>query len=251
MAPVDEGSEEPTGSPPSARRAGSRVLVPLVVAGSAVVVVGTALGGLPRVTPLQLSGPFGLPRSPAPAASQPPAEPPPAQPASSSDPLLPTVLTVLAIVVAVAAAVVLIRLLVRVIRARRRTGLRGVRGVDVESAQPVADAPAVLRGIAAALVAFDGDRAPGDAVVQAWLGLQQAAEDGGFARSAAETPTEFTGRVLSRTGTDRVALGALLRLYLRARFGDGAITGTDAADARDALRALESSWQRVAAVDRG
>ena len=144
-------------------------------------------------------------------------------------------------------AALLIRLLVSAIRGRRRRRI-GAEGLHAEGAgtgPEVADAPAVLRGIAAALVALDEHREPSDAVVQAWLGLQQAAEDAGFARSAAETPTEFTGRVLSRTGADRVALRRLLRLYLRARFGDGAITAVDATDAGDALRALEASWQRT------
>ena len=48
--------------------------------------------------------------------------------------------------------------------------------------------------------------------------------------------------MLTRTGADRAALRTLLRLYLRARFGDGAITAADATTARDALRALEASW---------
>lgn len=163
---------------------------------------------------------------------------------------LQTVLLVLAVVVALVVAALLIRLLVSAMRERRRNRPRRLRAAGAAAEPEVADAPAVLRGIAAALVAFDEHREPSDAVVQAWLGLQQAAEDAGFARSKAETPTEFTGRVLSRTGADRAPLRRLLRLYLRARFGDGAITADDAIAARDALRALEASWEREPAVSR-
>lgn len=223
------------------------MLVPLVVAGAAVVVLSTAVGGRPRTT-----SPFGggAPRA---AQSGPPeidAVPTARPTAGAIDPgvsdTVQTVLLVLTLLVALAVAALLIRLLVAAIRDRRRRPARQrLRGIDAESAPDAADAPAVLRGIAAALIAFDEDREPGDAVVRAWLGLQKAAEDAGFARSPAETPTEFTGRVLSRTGADRAALRTLLRLYLRARFGDGAITAAEAVAARDALRVLEASWERV------
>jgi hypothetical protein len=237
-------------SAPVGRRPGGRLLPPLVVAGAAVVVLSTAAEGRVHVTPIL---PAGTPKpaeqapGPLPTAASPP---PPAAPLdAAADSVVQTVLLVLACIVALVVAAVLIRLLVSAIRNRTRcTGPKRLRGAGAGVEPEVADAPAVLRGIAAALVAIDEHREPSDAVVQAWLGLQQAAEDAGFARSAAETPTEFTGRVLTRTGADRAALGTLLRLYLRARFGDGAITPADIADARDALRALEASWERGTVV---
>ncbi len=224
--------------------------MPLVVAGAAVVVLSTAAEGRAHVTPFGIGAPKAMQEEPGPAPSAAAAQPPadPLGPTVST--AVPTILTVLIAIVALAVAALLIRLLVAAIR-NRRTRPEGLQADGAGSEAAIADAPAVLRGIAAALVAFDGDREPGDAVVQAWLGLQQAAEDAGFARSAAETPTEFTGRVLSRTGADRVALRTLLRLYLRARFGDDPITTADATDAREALRALEVSWERVPVADRG
>ena len=231
--------------------------MPLVVAGAAVVVLSTAAEGRAHVTPFGARGtgaPIGL--SPAPVPPSVPAQPPPNPLDVTANSVIQTILLVLGCIVALAVAALLIRLLVSAIRSRRRrTGTRGLHAVDAGADPVAADAPAVLRGIAAALVAFDEHREPSDAVVQAWLGLQQAAEDAGFARAAAETPTEFTGRVLSRTGADRGPVRRLLRLYLRARFGDGAITAADATDARQALRALEASWQRplmsTGAVSRG
>ncbi len=236
------------GEPTSRRRVGGRLLAPLVVAAAAVVVLSTAAGGRPTFT-----SPFGSGRADGPTYSPPPPPTALATP-QAGNPLVPsassvvqTVLLVLVCVVALAVAALLIRLLVSAIRDRRRTRLKGPHGLEAGAEPVVADAPTVLRGIAAALEALDERREPGDAVVRAWLGLQQAAEDAGFARSPSETPTEFTGRVLSRTGADRAALRTLLRLYLRARFADGAISPADADAAREALHALAASWERVTA----
>jgi hypothetical protein len=240
----DEELERPDGAASArrVRRVRRRLLLPLVVAGAAVVVLSTALEGPAHVTPLGFGFAGSMPLAPRMARPAPPRPPSgPVDPAVSA--AIGTILLVLASVVAAVVLVVLIRLLVLAIRRRRRrAGVAGL--VTADAGAQGADAPAVRRGIAAALVAFEERGEPGDAVVRAWLGLQQAAEDAGFARSPAETPTEFTGRVLSRTGADRAALRTLLRLYLRARFGDGAITAADAAGARESLRALEASWGR-------
>jgi hypothetical protein len=237
------------GEPPSRGRVGGRLLVPLVVAAAAAVVLSTAAGGRPTFT-----SPFGSGSSDGPPQTPPPAPtalgtPQAANPLSPSvSSVVQTVLVALVCVVALVVAAVLIRLILGAIRDRRRRPRPHGRHGLVAGAEPeVADAPTVLRGIAAALGALDEHREPGDAVVRAWLGLQQAAEDAGFARSPAETPTEFTGRVLSRTGADRAALRTLLRLYLRARFADGAISSADATAARDALHALAASWEQVTA----
>lgn len=117
-------------------------------------------------------------------------------------------------------------------------------------------APAVRRGIARSLEVLESPRDLDDAVVRAWLGLEEAAADAGVPRAAAETPTEFTARLLSRVPADREAVEVLRELYARARFGGrtGARTRSpveqdeqdeqddDAARARAALRALARSW---------
>jgi len=223
--------------------------VPLVVAAAAVVVLGTAVGGGPRLTSPFDAGTGGPgPSDAAPSAPAPTTVPTPSPLEPGVSETVQTVLLVVALLIALVVAVLLIRLLIGAIRDRRRRPARQrLLPIDAQSAPDVADAPTVLRGIAAALAAFDEHREPGDAVVRAWLGLERAAEDAGFARAPAETPTEFTARVLTRTGADRVALRTLLRLYLRARFGDGAITAADATAAREALRVLEVSWERVTA----
>ncbi|GAA2752957.1 DUF4129 domain-containing protein [Amnibacterium kyonggiense] len=237
---------EPDGAAPVRRGATGRWLLPLVVAGAAVVVLSTALEGPALVVPLFGSNGGGQPVEP-PTPVQPVATLPPqgqGMPRIDVNSTIGTIILVLAALVGLAIAFLLIRLILSAVRGRRkRIGLRGTAALDAEP--QVADAPTVLRGIAAALAAFDEDREPSDAVIRAWLGLQQAAEDAGLARSPAETPTEFTGRVLSRTGADRAASRTLLGLYLRARFGDGVVAAADASAAQQALRVLETSWERV------
>jgi hypothetical protein len=109
------------------------------------------------------------------------------------------------------------------------------------SPAPVAP-PVVRRGIARALEVLADDREPGDAVVRAWLGLEQTAADAGVQRRAAETPTEFTVRLLGRVAADRAAVRTLLELYLRARFAGRASEATDVQRARAALAELARSW---------
>jgi hypothetical protein len=181
-------------------------------------------------------------------------QPVPSRPAVSGGgsrfPLVP-ILVVLAVVVVVLALV----LVWRWWRARpRRAALADdpsdvVGGDAVETPEPAPepDAPTLLRGLALARRVLDEDRRPDDAIVAAWLGLQEAAEDSGIRRRAAETPTEFASRIIVRTSTDAAAAQALLRLYLRVRFGGHEATTADVAAARECVVALEAAWRDPAA----
>jgi hypothetical protein len=111
---------------------------------------------------------------------------------------------------------------------------------------PEPDAPAVLSGIELALQVLDQEREPADAIVRAWLGLEETAAESGIVRGPAETPTEFTSRILSRAFADDRAARTLLRLYLRTRFGDHPATVNDVEAARRALRTLAESWSATA-----
>lgn len=113
--------------------------------------------------------------------------------------------------------------------------------------EPETEPEKLLTGIELALQALDEQREPADAVVRAWLGLQQTAEESGIVRHASETPTEFTTRILSGAFTDDTAVRTLLRLYLRTRFGDHPVTAGDVAEVRAALAQLVSSWHAAAA----
>ncbi|MFI9816267.1 DUF4129 domain-containing protein [Saccharothrix variisporea] len=76
---------------------------------------------------------------------------------------------------------------------------------------------------------------PRDAVVGAWLRLEEAAAGSGAARLPHQTPTEFTGALLARYRVDEQATGALRKVYQRARFGTADVTEDDARTAREAL----------------
>ncbi|WP_127571334.1 DUF4129 domain-containing protein [Georgenia faecalis] len=114
--------------------------------------------------------------------------------------------------------------------------------VDVEP-----DLPALRRGADAADALLRSAREPGDAVVAAWLALEDAAASSGVPRDPAQTPTEFTTAVLDATAADPGATRALLRLYHRARFATGDhLTADDLDQARACLRRLAASWQEPA-----
>jgi Domain of unknown function (DUF4129) len=108
--------------------------------------------------------------------------------------------------------------------------------------EPEPDTPALRTGIELALEMLDEQREPADAVVRAWLGLQEAGEESGIMRQPAETPTEFTSRILSRAFADDRPVRTLLRLYLRTRFGDHPVTTDDVAAVRAALQELLRTW---------
>jgi Domain of unknown function (DUF4129) len=108
--------------------------------------------------------------------------------------------------------------------------------------EPEANAPALRTGIDLALQTLDEQRDPADAIVQAWLGLQETAEESGLARRPAETPTEFTSRILRGALADDRAIKTLLRLYLRTRFGDHPPTQEDVSAVRAALQELVRTW---------
>jgi hypothetical protein len=121
-----------------------------------------------------------------------------------------------------------------------------VQATQVLAPEPEAEPETLLTGIELALQTLDEQREPGDAIVRAWLGLQETAEESGIVRWPSETPTEFTSRILSGAFADDRALRTLLRLYLRTRFGDHPVTAEDVAAVRDALQKLVSNWHAAA-----
>jgi hypothetical protein len=159
---------------------------------------------------------------------------------------------------AIAALIVLAGLLLgRMLRRRQASGrpLDNARLLDAgpatEPEPPSApDAPALQRGFDRALTTLSEDRLPRDAIERAWLGLQEAAEESGVQRRAAETPAEFTQRVLARVHADDDAARTLLDLYLRVRFGDTPVTELDVSVARRSLERLAASWEGVPGATR-
>lgn len=110
-----------------------------------------------------------------------------------------------------------------------------VAGEDEE----VPDLAPALRRAAAAL---GTGAAPGDAIVAAWVALEETAAASGAARSAADTPTEFTTRLLRRTAADPDAVARLREIYRAARFGSHAPNDDDVAAAAEALARIDATW---------
>jgi hypothetical protein len=230
-----------------------RLVTGAVGVGLAVIVtLGAALGG-----PLVFSAPRWSPDLP--AASAPQAVLPSGLASQSAAPqplgaragssLDLTWLLVVVGALGVAAVVALVLVLLRRLGSRRPPasslpvdGLTVAAGpVDAEPSVEVGVA-AMRRGLRRALDVLDDGRAPSDAITEAWLGLQEAAEDAGFRRGAAETPTEFTARILRRLDVDPDALETLRRLYATVRFGGVVASPSDVDLARRALGTLERQW---------
>lgn len=157
------------------------------------------------------------------------------------------IIEIVAVVVAVLLLALLVRVLVRRIADRgrkvRRDQVAASSGVfavvDPDTAVPP---PVMQRGIARALALLDEPRAPADAVVEAWLGLEDAAVAAGAGRGAAETAAEYATRIVARFDTDRDAARRLLRLYQDVRYGARQVDGGAVDTARACLLRLQESW---------
>ncbi len=140
-------------------------------------------------------------------------------------------------IIAVLAGLLLVAALVIAILSARRSRRRLGVGQVVETVEGTVDTTMHLRLKHAVTSARDtlarAGGAPGDAVVAAWLTLENATST---AREPHQTATEFTTALLEReTGQDEPALLDLRTRYQRARFGDGATEE----DARAAVAALD------------
>lgn len=216
----------------------------------AVAVVAIALQGAPV---------FSGPRFVLPAAVPPSAPAPSIRSGGSPAPVeapheVRLDLSWLLIAVIVLAVLAGLALLWRWLRRRIRLPLPALPGDLGGTAEDAGPAPepepepeTVRRGLTRALEVLDEHREPRDAIERAWLGLEEAADDSGVHRLPAETPGEFTARILGRVAADREAGRSLLNLYLRVRFGDAPVTEADVAAARSSLEALRASWHEAGA----
>ena len=103
------------------------------------------------------------------------------------------------------------------------------------------DLPALREGVADAGEHLRSRQRPSDAVIAAWVALEDGAARSGIVRDPASTPTEFTVAVLDRTPADPAATRVLLTLYLRARFGPEPMTADDVVAATAAVQALAAT----------
>jgi hypothetical protein len=125
--------------------------------------------------------------------------------------------------------------IVSFLRNRRKLGV----GQVTEVAEGTIDTITRLRLKEAVVAARDllvreGGR-PRDAVIEAWVTLENAAD---HKRAPHETATEFTVGLLENENADEGALRELRTLYQRARFGQGDVDDDSVARARAALEQI-------------
>jgi hypothetical protein len=206
-----------------------------VVLGLVFVAAVAAGAGPLRLDPERwLTFELGFAPAPDPGVSAPEMQPQPdPPPAREGD------ITFVIVAFTVLVAVLLTVLLVKLMKAMQDD-------VEVEEAEPEVATPFAappgsvagqLRDAAGALTLRSV--APGesrDAVVSCWLRLEAAAAEAGSGRDPASTPSEFTAALLTEHHADPEAVGDLLDLYHRARFGASPLPDEAA---NRALRALE------------
>jgi hypothetical protein len=162
--------------------------------------------------------------------------------------LVQTSIAVAAMILLLIAFAVLVR---RLQQLRKRPLKLGVGVEDVEEQVGALESSVPMRLRRAAEQARDELSAraggpPGDAVITAWLRLEEAAAHEGAGREPHQTPTEFTAALLSRHTTSEPALDELRGLYQRARFGPPGQVGDAEADA--AIAALDRILHALAAT---
>lgn len=145
---------------------------------------------------------------------------------------------------AVAAGVVLIWLFVRYRRSLPADAEREDLLIGTE-VHPEAQLPTMRSAAARAREELRAASAPTDAIIRAWLILEEAAASSGMRRLPSDTPTDLTMVVLARTQADPEATRGLLRLYHQARFGSSPMSAADQEQALDHLGALSRSWEQV------
>ncbi|MGM7665470.1 DUF4129 domain-containing protein [Microbacterium sp. A93] len=214
-----------------------------------IVMIAASVQGIPDINPPVLE-PREIP--PVEASTEPmPTGIPTPLPESNSD-VIGAIIGVIFFVLASAAALAIIVLVVRALmRAWRDRPMRIRDGSDVgidlqEQAlpdEPDVAAPVIRRGIQGALRLIDERAVPTDAIIAAWVGLEESAADAGTARGMSETPSEFALRIITRREGISDAARELLRLYENVRFGDLAADEGDRDRARAALRIIEEGWR--------
>ncbi len=150
--------------------------------------------------------------------------------------LLVQVIAVLVALLLLVAAVVLVQALVQ-----RRPHL--VR--SPEASFDLAEVPEELLRTARSRMDLLETGEPRNAIVAAWLSLEEAAAATGLPRHPSETSSEYTERVLGTWPVDGLALSDLAGLYREARFSRHDLGEPARARAIAALRVLHSDLDRV------
>ncbi|WP_253386311.1 DUF4129 domain-containing protein [Microbacterium foliorum] len=234
-----------------ARRAGRRLgLVSAVAVLFVIVMIAAAIQGAPTFRPSEpVPSPSVRPIPPTMPGQTGLPEDIEIDPASSA--VLQVSATILMLLVA-AGVIVLLAIIARaLLRAWRDRPTRRREGAEVAAEvgdvaavpEPQVVVDAIRRGIAGALQAIDERAVPTDAVIAAWVGLEESAADAGVARAPSETPAEFALRIITRRSGIEAEASELLTLFERVRFGAHEATEPERNAARSALRQIEEVWR--------
>lgn len=215
-----------------------------------VVMLAASVQGSPIITPPEFAPatapPIEIPEETAAPSGTPTPVPEPTN--DIADTILGLIFLLLGIAVIAVVLVFVVRALLRMWQDRP---LRTRDGGDIEFEGSAADAsqetdaaaPAIRRGIDGALRSIDEQAQPSDAIVAAWVGLEENAADAGLTRGRSETPAEFALRIITRRTGIADAATALLKLYERVRFGGHLADESDRDAARAALNTIEEGWR--------
>lgn len=215
--------------------------------GFAVLMLVAALQGYPQVRPIEFSS-GGIPMPETSQQTTAPLQIP--EDRASDDLVLEVIATVVGILIGLFLLVVLVRVIVRALKElwrrralERRSGAEIGRG-EVPAPAPVqsVDAPVVRDGILGAIDALQAHAAPSDAIVAAWVGLEESAQRAGMRRAAAETPGEFTLRVVGSRPGSGGDVRELLRMYEAVRYGDREPAEQERVRARELLERIHREW---------
>ncbi|GHH77542.1 DUF4129 domain-containing protein [Promicromonospora soli] len=209
-----------------------------------IVVLGAATATPWTISPPELPEPeFVVPLASPPPVSSSPTPPPEEQQPAQFDTRWAVLVaaTLLALLVA-SLITIAVRRLLEVRRERISTTPDNLAaGTAASTTSDDVDLPELQDAVTRALAHLDGHARPRDAVVAAWVALEEAAARAGTRRDPAQTPTEFAGTVLDATPAPPAAVARLRTLYQRARFTDRPIDADAVAQARTALADIARS----------
>ncbi|MGP7960925.1 DUF4129 domain-containing protein [Sanguibacter sp. A247] len=231
----DDMTTAPRAADPARARAEVRT-TRLVALGSLALLVVGAMAWAPWQVRWNPDFSIALPPANDPTTPPPTADPQPVDVANNDVVLWIVIglgLVVLAILTVVAA---------RVVRAwwsrRPRPVPEAPLTVDAMPGQVVPTREVVADAVADALARLDGTPDAADAVVHAWLALEEAVAREGIVREAAQTQAELTAEVLHATHAPADATRTLLRTYEAVRYGSAGASRADVRTARGALEAI-------------
>lgn len=214
-----------------------------------VLLLAVALLGATTATPWELDPPHltapavDPPQAPRPAVTAAPTDGPTPTDEPGGTPWIALVLGAVVAALLLVGAARLVRHLAALVRERTDTHPDTLPPGATTAPGDEVHLPDLQDAVTRALAHLDHHARPRDAVVAAWVALEDAAARAGTRRDPAQTPTEFTTAVLATTPAPPDAVTRLRTLYQRARFTDRPVDDPAVDQARTALAAIARSLE--------